>query len=78
MKFVIFHGAFGSKTGNWFPWLKTELEKLNQDVILEQFPCDDYEEITKNGPTVPSNNQNLTNWFQAFEKNIFPKISGGG
>lgn len=75
MKFVIFHGAFGSKDGNWFPWLKTELEKLGQDVILEQFPCDDYAEITKNGPSVPSKNQNLSNWFKTFEKSVLLKIN---
>lgn len=75
MKFVIFHGAFGSKDGNWFPWLKTELKKLNQEVILEQFPCDDYEEITQNGPDISSKNQNLTNWLKVFEKNILPKIN---
>lgn len=76
MKFVIFHGAFGSKSGNWFPWLKTELKKLDQKIILEQFPCDSYEEITENGPNVPSKNQNLSNWLKTFEKNILPKISG--
>lgn len=77
MKFVIFHGAFGSASSNWFPWLKIELEKLNQQVILEQFPIDDYEVITKNGPNIPSKNQNLPNWFKIFEKNILPKINKG-
>lgn len=75
MKFVIFHGAFGNKNGNWFPWLKTELEKLNQKIILEQFPCDDYKEITKNGPGVPSKNQNLSNWLKTFEKKVLPRIN---
>lgn len=75
MKFVIFHGAFGNINGNWFPWLKIELEKLNQQVILEQFPVDDYEVITKNGPNIPSRNQNLLNWFKTFEKTILPKIN---
>ena len=75
MKFIIFHGAFGSTKENWFPWLKNELEKLNQQVILEQFPIDDYDEITKIGPTIPSKNQNLINWFKAFEKCILPKIN---
>jgi hypothetical protein len=77
MKFVIFHGSFGSTTGNWFPWLKKELEKLNQQVILEQFPVDDYEIITKNGPSIPSRNQNLHNWFKTFEKKFLPKINKG-
>lgn len=55
--------------------MKVELEKLNQQVILEQFPIDDYEVITKNGPNIPSKNQNLPNWFKTFEKTILPKIN---
>ena len=75
MKFVIFHGSFGNVNGNWFPWLKSELEKLNQQVILEQFPIDDYEVITRQGHLVPSKNQNLSNWLKTFKKNVQPKIN---
>ena len=24
--YIIIHGSFGSKDGNWFPWLKEQLE----------------------------------------------------
>ena len=36
--YIILHGSFGSKDGNWFPWLKNELEKKNNSVELPQMP----------------------------------------
>ena len=38
MKYLILHGSFGSKDGNWFPWLKSELEARGETVILPQMP----------------------------------------
>jgi len=67
MKFVLFHGAFGSPEGNWFPELKDKLESLGQDVIVPNFPVESWDKITKNGPTVPPKHQSLMNWFKAFE-----------
>jgi len=68
MKFVIMHGSFGSKEGNWFPYLKNQLELLNQEVILEQFPVDNAEEITKLGEkkakAKKSNPRKLVRLFQ--------------
>lgn len=49
MQFIIFHGAYGSKNGNWFPWLKKELVKLGHNVLLDQYPVDNYDEIEKRG-----------------------------
>ena len=34
----IIHGVSGSPDENWFPWLKSELEKLECNVIIPQFP----------------------------------------
>ena len=47
--YIIIHGSFGSKDGNWFPWLKNELEKDNKDVVVPQMP-------------VGVGNQNFENW----------------
>ncbi|MBP7899043.1 alpha/beta hydrolase, partial [Candidatus Gracilibacteria bacterium] len=35
---LIIHGYNGSNEGNWFPWLKKELEKLEFHVDCPQFP----------------------------------------
>jgi len=38
MTIIICHGLCGSPNENWLPWLKQELEKLGQEVIVPQFP----------------------------------------
>lgn len=53
MKFIIFHGAYGSPEGNWFPQLKESLEALGQSVLVPRFP-------TPEG-------QNLASWIRVFE-----------
>lgn len=60
MKFVIFHGAFGTPQDNWFPQLKDQLEELGQEVFAPQFPT--------------PKNQSLTTWLSVFEKEILPEI----
>lgn len=50
MKYLIMHGSYGSPDGNWFRWLEKELSVSGYEVILEQFPVDDWETIEKIGP----------------------------
>ncbi len=76
MTFVIFHGAFGHADGNWFPYVKKELLALGQNVILEQFPVEDFDQVTKAGKSYKPTMQNLTNWFNTFEDKILPKLKG--
>ena len=68
MQFVIIHGAFGGPEENWFPELGEKLASLGQKVVIPQFPVDDWDTITSQGPNTPSQNQTLDNWLKTFEK----------
>jgi len=74
MQCIILHGAFGSKDGNWFPWLKKELEKMGHTVFLEQFPVDDWDDIVKRGKENTNTKQNLTDWLAFFENHILSHL----
>ena len=47
--YIIIHGSFGSKDGNWFPWLKNVLEEKGKNVVVPQMP-------------IGVGNQNYENW----------------
>ncbi|MGM9849315.1 MAG: RBBP9/YdeN family alpha/beta hydrolase [Bacilli bacterium] len=55
MNYIILHGSFGSKDGNWFPWLKQQLEDKKLKVDVPQMP-------------VGVGNQNYYNWSEEFSK----------
>ncbi|QQR55284.1 alpha/beta fold hydrolase [Candidatus Peregrinibacteria bacterium] len=50
----IFHGIDGSPEENWFPWMKSELEKRGHSVIVPQFPH--------------GKGHNLATWLEHFSK----------
>lgn len=52
--YIIIHGSFGSKDGNWFPWLKEKLETENKSVAVPQMP-------------VGVGNQNFENWSKVLD-----------
>ena len=53
--YIILHGSFGSSTGNWFPWLKKQLELKEKSVDVPQMPI---------GVGI----QNYDNWANEFSK----------
>lgn len=36
--YIIVHGSFGSPFGNWFPWLRKEIESRNLLCYTPDFP----------------------------------------
>lgn len=47
--------ALGQRDGNWFPWLKEQLEKNSKKVLIPQMP-------------VGVGNQNFENWSNVLNK----------
>lgn len=79
MKIVVIHGTFTDVfQEDWFVSCKNEFESHQIPVVLEQFPCDDYDELTALGETAAraktERKQTLTNWLNAFETVVLPQI----
>jgi uncharacterized protein len=56
MNFIIIHDEYGTPEGNWYPWLKSELEKLGHTVAVPRLPTPE--------------NQNLENWKKALKDQV--------
>ncbi len=77
MKYLIMHGSYGSPSENWFPWLKKELELRRHEVILEQFPVDNWDAVEKIGPEKIGEYQavqSVASWEAYFVEHILPRI----
>lgn len=53
--YIIIHGSFGSKDGNWFPWLKKQLEGKDKKIDIPQMP-------------VGVGKQNFESWSKVLDK----------
>jgi len=51
---LIIYGSYGNPNENWFPWLKSELEKIGYKVNIPHFPTPE--------------NQSLETWNKVFEE----------
>lgn len=77
MKFLIMHGSYGSPDENWFRWLEKELKVLNNEVILQQFPVDEWGEVEKVGRDNIDTYQakeSLDTWEKYFAEHILTRI----
>ena len=54
-KYIILHGSFSVVDGNWFPWLRKQLESKGKNVIVPQMP-------------IGVGKQNFDNWSAEFDK----------
>jgi predicted alpha/beta hydrolase family esterase len=71
------HGSYGSPEENWFRWLEKELISLGHEIILKQFPVDDWNKVEGIGTeNIESYKpiESLSSWENYFVTNILPEI----
>lgn len=71
------HGSYGSTEENWFRWLEQKLKILGHEVLLEQFPVDDWDKVSKIRPEKISEFtpvQSLSVWEDYFVSNTLPRV----
>lgn len=47
VNYLIVHGSYGNPEGNWFPWLKQQLESAGGKVFAPRFPTPDGQSLTR-------------------------------
>jgi predicted alpha/beta hydrolase family esterase len=55
-KIIIIHGTMGSPSGNWFPWLSSQLSSNDTKVIIPKMPTPE--------------NQSLSSWFESYNSKV--------
>ena len=79
MNYLIMHGSYGTPEENWFPWLEKELKLMRHEVILEQFPIDDWDRVEEIGQANIEEykpKQSIDSWEKYFVDEILPQIKG--
>lgn len=79
MKFLLFHGTFTKTTANWFQSFSKTFTDLGHEVIIPQYPIDDYQALTDMGEDAARAKtdrvQSLENWMNYFEKEVLPQCT---
>ena len=73
MKFLFIHGSFGSPKTAWFPWLSKELELMGHEIIVPQFPADQWSQVQQLPVDEYKPKQNLSSWIKTFDT-LLPDI----
>ncbi len=80
MKFFIFHGTFTKTTSNWYQEFAKTMRNLGHEVVVPQYPIDDFDAITAIGENQArkktDRKQTLENWTDYFELEILPQCNG--
>lgn len=79
MTTLLMHGSYSAPSHGWFRWLESELIMLGRDVIIEKFPGEDWQAVTKAAEQDPAGYrpaQSLESWEAFFVESVLPRIQG--
>lgn len=61
---LFLHGSFSTPEDAWWPWLKTELEKLGNKVLASEFPVDKWADVGDLAPDQYEPSADLNSWLK--------------